>query len=111
MKRSKGINSYSTEDLQAMVAQGEDRTDFARIDAMTAADVDQATAADPDWEGVPQDWYRNAEAIAPSGKVPVSIRLDADLVEFFREQGRGWQTRMNAVLRAYATAKRSAKAG
>jgi uncharacterized protein (DUF4415 family) len=40
----------------------------------------------------------------PRPKVPVSIRLDADLVEFFRDQGRGWQTRINAVLRAYADA-------
>ncbi|RYG06478.1 MAG: hypothetical protein EOO07_29045 [Chitinophagaceae bacterium] len=37
----------------------------------------------------------------------VKVGIGVDL--FFREQGRGWQTRMNAVLRAYANAKRSAK--
>lgn len=45
----------------------------------------------------------------PRPKIPVSIRLDADLVEFFRGQGRGWQTKLNAVLRAYTDAVRASK--
>jgi uncharacterized protein (DUF4415 family) len=94
-----------------MAERGEDHTDFARIDAMTETDLEHAIAADPDWRDVPRDWYRGAEAVMPRAKVPVSIRLDADLVEFFRGQGRGWQTRVNAILRAYANAKQDAKAG
>ena len=43
----------------------------------------------------------------PRPKVPVSIRLDADLIEHFRSSGRGWQTRINAILRAYTEAKKS----
>jgi uncharacterized protein (DUF4415 family) len=66
-------------------------------------------AADPDWRDVPRDWFLGAEAVMPRPKIPVSIRLDADLVDFFRGQGRGWQTKLNAVLRAYAEAVRSAK--
>ncbi|TCZ66213.1 hypothetical protein EXY23_03180 [Roseicella aquatilis] len=94
-----------------MVERGEDRTDFARIDAMTEADLEQAIADDPDWRDVPRDWHRGAEAVMPRAKVPISIRLDADLVEFFRGQGRGWQTKVNAILRAYANAKQATKAG
>ncbi len=37
-------------------------------------------------------------------KVATSIRVDGDVMDWFRSQGRGWQTRMNAVLRAYAKA-------
>ncbi len=44
-------------------------------------------------------------------KVAVSVRLYADLVEFFRGQGRGWQTRVNAIPRTYANAKQDTKAG
>ncbi|MBN9495394.1 MAG: BrnA antitoxin family protein [Alphaproteobacteria bacterium] len=35
-------------------------------------------------------------------KAPVSIRLDADVVAHFREGGRGWQSRVNAILRKAA---------
>jgi len=34
-------------------------------------------------------------------KVPVSIRLDQDVVDFFRHSGRGWQTKVNEILRDY----------
>lgn len=111
MTKDRTIKTYSADELRAMIERGEDRTDFARIDAMTEEELERAIAEDPDWRDVPRDWYRGAEAVMPRGKVPVSIRLDADLVEFFRGQGRGWQTRINAVLRAYADAKRKAKAG
>jgi uncharacterized protein (DUF4415 family) len=106
MTKDNGTRRYSAEALSAMVARGEDRTDFARIDALTEADLERAIAADPDWRDVPRDWHRDAEAVMPRAKVPVSIRLDADLVAYFRGQGRGWQTRVNAILRAYANARR-----
>ena len=66
-----------------------------------------AVAGDPEWDGVPDDWHARAEAVMPKPKVPVSIRLDADLVEHFRSSGRGWQTRVNAILRAYVQGKNS----
>ena len=104
MKNGGNIKRYSADELRELAAQGQSRTDLDRLCAMSEAELEQATAEDPDWEGVPADWYRRAEAITSRPKVPVSIRLDADLVEFFRGQGRGWQTRINAVLRAYAEA-------
>ena len=43
-----------------------------------------------------------AEAVMPKPKVPVSIRLDADVAEYVRPPtGKGWQTRVNAIPRAY----------
>lgn len=102
------IKKYSADQLRDMVKRGEDQTDLAYLKAMPEAELEQSIAADPDWRDVPRDWYRGAEAVMPRPKVPVSIRLDADLVEFFRGQGRGWQTKMNAVLRAYANAAKEA---
>jgi uncharacterized protein (DUF4415 family) len=40
-------------------------------------------------------------------QVAISIRLDADMLAFFRDQGAGWQTRMNAILRAWYEAQKS----
>ncbi len=39
-------------------------------------------------------------------KASISLRLDADILEWFKSQGRGYQTRMNAVLRAFKEASR-----
>ena len=98
------IRRYTADELREMAQRGEDRTDLARINAMSDEDVERAIADDPDWKDVPEDWYKNAEAVMPRPKVAVSIRLDADLIEHFRSSGRGWQTRINAILRAYRDA-------
>ena len=47
-----------------------------------------------------------ARLVIPEPKKPVSIRLDADVLEFFKAQGKGYQTRINAVLRAYMEAQK-----
>jgi uncharacterized protein (DUF4415 family) len=49
-------------------------------------------------------WFHNARIVVPERKQAVSIRLDRDVMEWFRQQGRGYQTRINAVLRAYVEA-------
>jgi len=108
MQRKSTIKKYSADELRDMAGRGEDKTDLAQLRAMSEEELERSIAADPDWRDVPRDWYRGAEAVTPRPKIPVSIRLDADLVEFFRAQGRGWQTRMNAVLRAYADAVKGA---
>jgi uncharacterized protein (DUF4415 family) len=39
-------------------------------------------------------------------KVPLSVRFDADVIEYFKSTGKGWQTRMNMVLREHVGAQR-----
>lgn len=81
-----------------MAAHGESRTGLARVQAMTDEGVERAVANDPDEVAT---WRDRAEVVMPRRKVPVSIRLDADVVERLRAFGGGWQTRVNAILRAY----------
>ncbi|MEL6583492.1 MAG: BrnA antitoxin family protein [Pseudomonadota bacterium] len=60
-----------------------------------------------DYEGPAEfevDWSR-AEPSAPLAKRAISLRVDHDVLEFFKAQGKGYQTRMNAVLRSYMEAK------
>jgi len=92
---------YTADELRERAQRGESRTNLARIDAMTEAELEQVIASDPDWADIPENWYEQAEAVMPKPKVPVSIRLDADVIEYFRSTGRGWQTRVNAIMRAY----------
>ena len=80
------------------------KTDFARLDALTEADIEEAVAGDPDAVPLDTDWT-GARLVMPPGKEIVTLRLDRDLLDWFKRQGRGYQTRINAVLRAFYDAK------
>ena len=67
----------------------------------TDAEITASIAGDPDWtEFEKVDWSK-AEVVVPPKKQAISIRLDQDLIEFFRAQGPGYQRRINAVLRSF----------
>lgn len=105
------IVSYTAEELLAKLASGElkSQSDWARVDAMTEEELERAIAEDPDADILDPDW---ANAVAmPGFKTPISIRLDADVLAFFKAGGAGYQKRINAVLRSYMdhTLKRRSK--
>lgn len=101
MANEEDIRRYTIEEIRAMRARGESRTDMARVLAKTEQDLARDTASDPAWDGIPEDWYLNAVPVYPEPKKLLSLRLDSDIIAWFRQQGPGYQTRMNAVLRAY----------
>jgi uncharacterized protein (DUF4415 family) len=82
-----------------------DETDDARLDAMTDGGISQAVADDPDAPPLDIDWTR-AELIMPPRKTVITMRVDSDVLAWFRGGGPGWQTRVNAVLRTYFEARR-----
>lgn len=51
------------------------------------------------------DWS-SARLVVPEAKAAISIRLDRDVLDWFRAQGTGYQTRINAVLRAWMEAQK-----
>ncbi|MGA8401926.1 MAG: BrnA antitoxin family protein [Stellaceae bacterium] len=83
-----------------------DETDYARLDAMTDEDIARAVAEDPDACPLDIDWTK-ARLVLPPGKENVTLRVDRDVLAWFRSTGKGFHTRMNAVLRAYMEAHRS----
>lgn len=83
----------------------EDRTDWARVDALTEKAVERAVAADPDADVPNLDWTK-ARLVIPQRKQSVHLRVDPEVLHWFRRTGRGYLTRMNAVLRAYYEAHR-----
>ena len=76
------------------------KTDYARLDAMTDEDIAKAVADDPDAPPLDVDWTQ-ARLLLPPGKDIVTLRLDRDVLNWFRAQGKGYQTRINQVLRAF----------
>ena len=96
MSRSERITRVSRADLDSL----EDKTDWEKFDSPAGL----GDPNDPD-DFTEEDWA-NAVIVHPQPKVAVSIRLDSDVLEFFKKDGKGYQTRMNAVLRTYMEAKR-----
>jgi len=84
------------------------KTDWARVDALTDEDIEKAIANDPDAAPLDIDWS-DAVLVIPARKKAISIRVDEDVLDFFKKQGEGYQRRINAVLRSYMQQKAKPK--
>jgi uncharacterized protein (DUF4415 family) len=73
---------------------------------MRQAGEDQTSKDAPKAESLGAEFWRSAKVVMPVGKTSVHLRLDSDVVDWFRARGKGHQTRMNAVLRAYVEAQK-----
>jgi uncharacterized protein (DUF4415 family) len=100
MARNRDIRRYSAEELEAMRQRGESRTNWRRVAEMTEAELEASIAADPDDIHEELDWTKAIKGLPPPKK-HINIRLDADVLDWFRKTGKGYQTRINNVLRAY----------
>ena len=95
---SDDVTRVSSEELDEL----DDRTDWERLEKMSDEDIEEAVAEDEDQELLPAEWFQAATLIGPAaGKKRITIRLDEDVIDFFKGQGEGYQTRINKVLRAY----------
>ena len=84
------------------------KTDWVRVDKLTDADIARAVASDPDAAPIDIDWS-DAVLMIPARKKAISIRVDEDVLDYFKSQGDGYQRRMNAVLRSYMQQKAKPK--
>jgi len=81
------------------------RTDWQQLDVMTDAQVESAALSDPDSLPYTDEQWAGGKLSDPF-KTPVTIRLDTEVVDWFKNQGSRYQTRINAVLRRYVEAQR-----
>jgi uncharacterized protein (DUF4415 family) len=84
------------------------KTDWARVDALTDEAIARAVANDPDAAPIDIDWS-DAVLVMPAKKKAISIRVDEDVLDFFKQEGDGYQRRINAVLRSYMQQKAKPK--
>ena len=80
------------------------RMDVARVRRMTEREI--KSTSPPELANLPADFWDDAVLVAPVIKQAISLRLDPDVLEWFRAQGPRYQSRMNAVLRTYMTQMR-----
>jgi uncharacterized protein (DUF4415 family) len=78
-------------------------TDWNRLRRLKAVEIRKGIQADPDAHATDEEFWKDAKVILPTRKAVVTMRLDRDLLEWFRTQ-RGYQTRINAILRTYMKA-------
>ncbi len=105
MKKKNGTVRYTAKEIKTKIARGEDRTNWAEVDATTRTKLEASIRADvDDVQGEP-DWTQRVMGV-PAPKDHINIRIDHDVLEWFKNNGRGYQTLMNNVLRAFMQTRR-----
>lgn len=87
------IKRYSLDDIRKMKSE----TNWDHLQKQ--GDSDDPQEFEIDWS--------TAQIVEPDVKQAISLRLDKDVLDFFKASGKGYQTRMNAVLKAYMQAMKS----
>ena len=72
------------------------KSDLKRLDAMSDANIDYS-----DIPALDTAFFRDAWVVVPPGKKQLTVRLDADVLAWLQDQGKGYHSRINAILRAY----------
>ena len=81
---------------------GEDRSNWARVDAFTEEEIERMAIED----GADDFDWTKGKLVMPRNKESIHLRIDPDILEWFKSQGPGHLTRINAVLRTYVDAQR-----
>jgi uncharacterized protein (DUF4415 family) len=86
----------------------ESRTDWDRVRAMSDEEIEAAAASDPHAPPLDEAFWQEARVVFPQPvrKKHTGLRIEEDVLAWFRAHGPGYQTRMNAVLRAYVEAQK-----
>lgn len=99
MGKRAGTSRYTAEDLETLARAEGTRSDWERAGAKSHAEIEADAARDEAGDGMTVDWAR-ARIGLPGPKAVLNMRIDRDVLAFFRRGGRGYQTRIDAVLRA-----------
>jgi uncharacterized protein (DUF4415 family) len=103
MRKNENIARFSADKIRRKIARGESKTDWKRVDAIPQAQVERL--ADRDEGRLAAGWESTVIVGLPPAKQDIHIRLDGDILDWFKARGRGYQTRINAVLRAFVQSR------
>jgi uncharacterized protein (DUF4415 family) len=100
MRKKNDTVRYSAKQIAGKIARGEDRTDWRNANSVTGRKLEASIGADIDDSRGEPDWTQAVIGIPPP-KDHINIRIDHDVLEWFKARGRGYQTLMNNVLGAF----------
>jgi uncharacterized protein (DUF4415 family) len=99
MRKNGNIARFSADKVRRKIAPGQSKTDWKRVAAMSQSQVERL--ADKDEGPLAPDWEGTVIVGLPPARQDVHMRLDGDVLDWFKARGRGYQARINAVLRAF----------
>lgn len=105
MRKKSDTVRYTAKQIKAKIRRGEDRTNWRKANSITGRTLEASIRADVDDVHEEPDWS-TAIVVLPVPKDHINIRIDHDVLEWFRSSGRGYQTFMNNVLRAFVESRR-----
>jgi uncharacterized protein (DUF4415 family) len=85
--------------MSAKPSKKRSKTDWDEVAIQPDSEIDTS-----DIPPLDREFFKSAKLRMPAKKSSITVRLDADALEWFRKQGKGYQTRINAVLRTYMEA-------
>jgi len=100
MARKGLIVKYTESELTKLNEQEGTCSDWDKAACMTTAEIEAHVASDADEDGMVIDWG-NATIEPPQAKAVLNMRIDQEVLDYFRKTGKGYQSRINAVLRSY----------
>lgn len=96
------LRKRSKTDMKRLAKMSDDDIDYSDIPPLTKDWFDEALLVPAITETGSRNWHKRVEeAMHKKAKKPISLRMDADVYSWFRKQGPRYQSRMNAVLKAY----------
>lgn len=87
----------TTKQSKAVPSRG--RASLARLRRVSDATIQRTSPRE--LRGLPDDFWASAQVVEPVAKQPISLRVDADVLDWFKAQGPRYQSRINAVLRSF----------
>jgi uncharacterized protein (DUF4415 family) len=106
MQTENDLKRYTLEEIRQMRAKGESKTNWEAVNSMTEADIAASRMGDADVIPLPEDWNKIIIGL-PEPKAQLTLRVDRDVLDWFKDAGKGYQTRINAVLRSYVQSARN----
>jgi uncharacterized protein (DUF4415 family) len=103
MGKKNNIVRYSAKELARLKSE----TDWGKVDATNREEIERQ--ANEDEGSLPEGWESTVVIGVPEPRQSIHIRLDADVLRWFKARGPGYQTRINAVLKAFVAAKQREK--
>lgn len=85
--------------MSAKSLKRKSQTNWEKIDNLSDKEIDTSEIAPLD-----EEFFKHAELSMRASKKSLTLRLDSDVLEWFREKGKGYQTHINAILRTYMKA-------
>jgi uncharacterized protein (DUF4415 family) len=104
MAKKEHIVTYTDKELATLAEQEGTLSDWGKSARMTEAEIEACVASDSDEDEMVVDW-NEAVIELPQAKAVLNMRVDKDVLDYFRKTGKGYQSRINAVLRSYVQHK------